>query len=93
MLIAIVAVLGQLRLVICPDPRRRQLQRIAQIGCKAVISRLALRRVDLPACAVEVETIEPLRHFDERNIAAVAHRTDAFAQQRSTHRHRPRAGH
>ena len=57
----IVAVLGQLRLVIGPDACRPPVSaHRADSGASAFIGRLALGRIDLPAFAVQVEAVKTL---------------------------------
>ena len=74
--IAIIAVLGQLRGVIGPDTRRREVERAPQFGCQRRIGRSAILGGDTPAAAVEVEAIEARGIIGQRRVAFGLHPRD-----------------
>ena len=77
-LVAIVAILGQLRLVIGLDALCREFQGIAQFGRQRLIGCLAFLRRNLPALLAEAETIKALGQFQKGYIAARAHIADCL---------------
>ena len=73
MLILIVAILGQLRLVIGLDPLRRELERVLQFRRQRLVGRLAFIGTDLPALFAQAETVKTLGQFEQGNIATRTH--------------------
>ena len=69
-LIGIVAVLGQLRLVIGFDPSCREFQRIAQFGVERLIGSGAFLCRNLPALLAQIKTVEAFGELAQRHIAA-----------------------
>jgi hypothetical protein len=59
-------------------PFGRERQRIAQIGRKALICRLALRGINMPTRRIQVEAVKTLGHFGQSHIAARADITDGL---------------
>ena len=76
--VAIVPIFGQLRLMIGLNTFRCERQRIPQACIQPFISRLALRRINLPTGIIKVEPVKTLSHFHQRCVPVGTHIADSL---------------